>query len=359
MTSLLAREPDRMTGLPPGVAVAPLGRRFVAHVVDAIVPTVIGLVAFRPLGADGGSTVGTVVGSVLIALWAIAVWWMFATRAAGPGMRLMKLQLVGFLDGRPIGWFRFLLRAVVLGLLSASGIGLVLMLVVMLRHPRLQGWHDLASASVVIRARMLAPRSARPASAPAPSAGATPPVLDPSSAGAAPPRVPAPVPAPVSSPVPAPVSSPVAEPQPLPAVAAETAVAESPVPPAPDPTGAGGWVAELDDGRELAVTGLILLGRNPQARPGEEGAQLVQLSDESRTVSKSHLALDVDERGLFVVDRDSTNGSTFVTPTGEAFRCMPGQVTYVGDGAVVSIGDHRLRIRMAADKHDGEQSRPR
>ena len=35
-------------------------------------------------------------------------------------MRLMKLQLVGFYDGRPIGWGRVLLRAlIVLWLLSA------------------------------------------------------------------------------------------------------------------------------------------------------------------------------------------------------------------------------------------------
>ena len=51
-----------------------------------------------------------VVALVLLAVWGLVVWWMFATRAAGPGMRLMKLQLVGFSDGRPVGWGRFLVR---------------------------------------------------------------------------------------------------------------------------------------------------------------------------------------------------------------------------------------------------------
>ena len=50
--------------------------------------------------------------------WAVLLWYMLAVRAATPGMRLMKLQLVGFLDGRPIGWGRVLLRAVVFWLLG-------------------------------------------------------------------------------------------------------------------------------------------------------------------------------------------------------------------------------------------------
>ena len=37
------------------------------------------------------------------------------------------------------------------------------MLFFLLRHPRYQGWHDLAANAVVIRERMLAPRGRRPA----------------------------------------------------------------------------------------------------------------------------------------------------------------------------------------------------
>lgn len=332
MTSTQARRPDRMTGLPPGVAVGPLGRRFVAHLVDGIVPAVIGLIAFGRPGSGGASTGGTTIGTILIAIWAIVVWWMFATRAAGPGMRLLKLQLVGFTDGRPIGWGRYLLRALVLTLLSATGLGLLLMLIFLLRHPRRQGWHDLAAGSVVIRARPLAPRTARPAATPT-----------------AAPEVRA-----AAAPAPS-----VADAVPFDADPVASSYAATTMAPGLVSTGAPTWVAELEDGRELVVAGLVLLGRNPQPRPGEEGAELIKLSDESRTVSKSHLALDVDEHGLFVVDRDSTNGSTFTTAAGEAFRCVPGQVTYIGDGSVVSIGDHRLTVRMVAAERDEEQSRPR
>ncbi|WP_375429934.1 RDD family protein [uncultured Friedmanniella sp.] len=337
MANAQTRRPDRFTGLPSGVVVGPLGRRFVASLVDGIVPTVVTLVAFGLPGlGDSPSSGAATVGAVLLGLWGLVVWWMLAVRAAGPGMWLLKLQLVGFTDGRPIGWGRVLLRAVVLALLTVTGLGLLLMLVFLVRHPRHQGWHDLASNAVVIRARALAPRTrptrptiARPAAA---------------SPAASPAKTATEALAPVEA-VPVQAASPV-----------ETAPVE--VAPAPASTPRP-WVAVLDDGRELVVAGLVLLGRNPQPRPGEEGAELIKLSDESRTVSKTHLALDVDARGLFVVDRDSTNGSTLTTPTGEAFRCVPGQPTYLDEGSVVTVGDHRLTVRVDAVDRDGEGSRSR
>jgi hypothetical protein len=109
-----------------------------------------------------------------------------------------------------------------------------------------------------------------------------------------------------------------------------------------------GWLAVLDDGRELSLSGLILLGRNPQAQPGEEDAQLIKIADETRTVSKSHLAIAVDSGGVFVVDRGSTNGSTVTTSNGVSTRCPVGEVVRVAEGSIVSIGDHWLEIRRAS-----------
>ena len=101
----------------------------------------------------------------------------------------------------------------------------------------------------------------------------------------------------------------------------------------------------LDDGRQITVDGLVLLGRNPQPQPGEEDAQLIKLADETRTVSKSHLAIGLDAAGLYVVDRGSTNGSTVTTPAG-SLDPLPGRATsiYVDEGSIVSIGDHWLEI---------------
>jgi hypothetical protein len=49
------------------------------------------------------------------------------------------------------------------------------------------------------------------------------------------------------------------------------------------------------------VDRLVLLGRNPQARPGEEHATLIKIADTTRTVSKSHLELGLNAAGLYVV----------------------------------------------------------
>lgn len=104
------------------------------------------------------------------------------------------------------------------------------------------------------------------------------------------------------------------------------------------------WSILLDDGRRIAVEGLVLLGRNPQPKAGEEDAQLIKIADETRTVSKSHLAVGVDAGGIYIVDRGSTNGSTVSTTNGMSSRCRAGEMVRVGDGAIVSIGDHWLEI---------------
>ncbi len=106
-----------------------------------------------------------------------------------------------------------------------------------------------------------------------------------------------------------------------------------------------GWRAALDDGREIEVSRLVLLGRNPQARPGEEDAQLIKISDETRTVSKTHLALGVDAGGMYVMDRGSTNGSTATDLDGQSRPCAPGDVVQVDVGTIVSFGDHWLEVQ--------------
>ena len=96
--------------------------------------------------------------SALVTLaWVLLLWFRLATRAATPGMRVMKLQLVGFYDGRPIGLARALIRGVILWLLSSTVIGLVVMVILLVLHPRKQGWHDLAAKAVMIKERTLAP----------------------------------------------------------------------------------------------------------------------------------------------------------------------------------------------------------
>jgi uncharacterized RDD family membrane protein YckC len=411
--------PNRETGLPPGVEVGPLGKRFVAYLINVSVPVVVGIALLFLLPAtDGGlRTTFVVLAAAIAAGWGLLVWYLLALRAASPGLRAMKLQLVGFLDGRPIGWPRVLIRALVFWALYITGIGLLIMLVMELRHPRKQGWHDLAATAVMIKERVLAPpvqpsragpgqqgSPAQVGSGPLQANGVRAPMSPgygpaeaygspgspvPPSQLTAPPGYPAGSPSYAPAPVqqgapgapygdnayaaPHPAGSygpqqqygsssemyapsqqggPVSQsPSASPSVPEYEGMPQAPTGDFQDRTAVAPrspylqeWSILLDDGRRIALDGLVLLGRNPQPKAGEEDAQLIKIADETRTVSKSHLVVGVDAGGVYVVDRGSTNGSTVSTTNGMSTRCKAGEMVRVGEGAIVSIGDHWLEI---------------
>jgi uncharacterized RDD family membrane protein YckC len=432
MESLVPGRPNRETGLPPGVEVGPLGKRLVAFLINLSVPVVVGivLVLLPPTMSGGLRTTLVVICSAIVIGWVIFVCYLLAMRAASPGLRAMKLQVVGFLDGRPIGLARVVIRALVFWALFVTGIGLLIMLIMELRHPRKQGWHDLAATAVMIKERVLAPpgQPARPSA----SVQQGPPAqlsngsqqLQPNGArapmspgygggeaygspgGPVPPGQLTPPPGmgyPTGSPSYAPAGAPQGGPDspyggsayatPYPGTpsgpqqqygpgaemyapgqhgqheqhADPAAKSSNGSPPGGAPSYEGmqlpaadfedhtsvaappseyiqDWSILLDDGRRIVLDGLVLLGRNPQPKAGEEDAQLIKIADETRTVSKSHLAVGVDGDGVYVVDRGSTNGSTVSTTNGMSTRCKAGELVRVGEGAIVSIGDHWLEI---------------
>jgi uncharacterized RDD family membrane protein YckC len=429
MESPMQGRPNRETGLPPGVEVGPLGKRFVAYLINVSVPVIVSVALIYLLPSTTGTQrlILGLLGAVITISWLVVVWYTLAVRAASPGLRAMKLQVVGFLDGRPIGPSRVLVRALVFWALCITGIGLLIMLIVMVRHPRKQGWHDLAVTSVMIKERLLAPpvqpsRAAtatqpspaqvgnQPQPQPSPVHAATPPSYAPGEdyapadrpvppgqltpppgmapANSAAPYVAAVPPIGPASPYggnayappypggsygpPSYESSPASQPSSGEPYAPSQQAAPLPQPPQSPHSGASparddrpayaapaaaeqpivaprspyvqDWSILLDDGRRIAVEGLVLLGRNPQPKAGEEDAQLIKIADETRTVSKSHLAVGVDADGIYIVDRGSTNGSTVSTTNGMSSRCRAGEMVRVGDGAIVSIGDHWLEI---------------
>lgn len=311
------------TPLPAGVQIGATGSRLLAAIVEVgPVWLLLGFALLFGAGLEGRGWLAIL--SCLLGLgWAVLVWSWRATKAAGPGMRLDSLQIVGAADGQPIGWRRVVLRALVFAALSVTGIGLVAMLVAMGRHPYRQGWHDLAVAAVVIKE--LPPSPVIPSATAIPVSGIPVPEV---SASGEPTLV---SPLVQSTPAPPPAWSDAAVPP-----AAE-------LPPLPEPAYA--WWLRLDDGRDIGIDdGLVLMGRNPQPRVGEEDALLIKVVDKGRTVSKSHLAIGLDARGLFVVDRGSTNGTTVTAPDGTRRHCPPGDQIGLTGGSVISFGDHRLQV---------------
>lgn len=184
-----------------------------------------------------------------------------------------------------------------------------------------------------------------PAAAPAPAVSA--------------PVVPAPaVPAPA---VAAPAAPAPAEPAPAVAAPAAPAAAASVAAPVAAPVGEGSGPASaarpdavdgiravlvLDSGARVEVRGTTLFGRSPAAAAGEGEAQLVPVPDETRSVSKTHVAVMPARRGVFVVDRASTNGSAVIRDGAET-PLVAGHPAELRTGDTVRFGDRTMRVERA------------
>lgn len=103
----------------------------------------------------------------------------------------------------------------------------------------------------------------------------------------------------------------------------------------------------VDDGQDVQLAGTVLLGRNPAPQAGEAAEQLLPVSDPGRSISKTHLHLRVDGDGVWVTDRNSTNGSAITTPDGLQTRLHPGEAVFVRPGSTVHFGDRSFHLGQA------------
>ncbi|MEV7606360.1 RDD family protein [Paenarthrobacter sp. NPDC089322] len=103
----------------------------------------------------------------------------------------------------------------------------------------------------------------------------------------------------------------------------------------------------VDDGQDVQLAGTALLGRNPAPQPGETAEQLLPVSDPGRSISKTHLHLRTDGDGVWVTDRNSTNGSAVTTPDGIQTRLHPGEAVFVRPGSTVHFGDRSFHLGQA------------
>ncbi|MET3953018.1 RDD family protein [Arthrobacter sp. UYEF36] len=103
----------------------------------------------------------------------------------------------------------------------------------------------------------------------------------------------------------------------------------------------------LDDGRDIELDRTVLIGRNPAGHPGEDAAQLIPVADPGRSISKTHLYLLAGNGGVWVTDRDSTNGSSVTTPDGIRTALAAGEPTHVRPGSTVHFGDRSFYLGQA------------
>lgn len=145
---------------------------------------------------------------------------------------------------------------------------------------------------------------------------------------------------PASAPVVAPASAP-------PASAPAVPTSSEPVPPAQDhPASSVRAVVVLDTGERVDVRGATLFGRAPAPVAGEGAVQLIQVADDTRSVSKTHLAILPARRGVIVLDRGSTNGSSLVR--GGVETPLPaGEPAALQAGDLVRFGDRTMTVERA------------
>jgi uncharacterized RDD family membrane protein YckC len=104
---------------------------------------------------------------------------------------------------------------------------------------------------------------------------------------------------------------------------------------------------KLDDGRDFQLDRNVLVGRNPVGQTGEQQAQLLAVDDPGRSISKTHLHLLTDGPGVWVTDRNSTNGRAVTTPDGRRTPLQPGVPAFVSPGSTVHFGDRSFHLGQA------------
>jgi hypothetical protein len=101
------------------------------------------------------------------------------------------------------------------------------------------------------------------------------------------------------------------------------------------------WVLAVDDGRTFAIESpSVILGRRPTST--DLGVQTVSLTDEGRTISKTHARLELVNGTWQVTDLGSTNGVLVTGPDGAEMEIAPGAPVLV-QGRLV-LGQLGMRL---------------
>ena len=98
-----------------------------------------------------------------------------------------------------------------------------------------------------------------------------------------------------------------------------------------------------DDGVVVDIDGTIVVGRDPSTGL-VANSTAVPIADDGRSMSKSHAALSVTDKGLFVEDLHSTNGVRILRG-GKAIEVSAGSPALVHADDVLVLGERELGIQ--------------
>jgi len=99
-------------------------------------------------------------------------------------------------------------------------------------------------------------------------------------------------------------------------------------------------------GERVSVTGRAVIGRKPQSTAQNAGAQAIEVHDDTRSVSRVHLTLDVDRHGVTVTDAGSGNGSS-LERGGARVPLREGKPAQVHPGDRIWLGEVSVDLAFA------------
>ena len=103
------------------------------------------------------------------------------------------------------------------------------------------------------------------------------------------------------------------------------------------------WALVPPSGTPVSITStVVILGRRPAPDGAYPDAQLVSISDDTRTVSKTHARLELRSDTWYVTDLHSTNGVLFATLMGTEVEAPPGEEIEAGERFF--LGDAEVRL---------------
>lgn len=107
------------------------------------------------------------------------------------------------------------------------------------------------------------------------------------------------------------------------------------------------WSLDIPGAGRIPVEGVVFLGRNPIAAADAPDALTLALDDSTKSVSKTHARLDLDDGVLFVSDLESTNGVWIVPADGEPIEVLPGTRHIVPEGADLELGEFVIQVERS------------
>jgi S-adenosylhomocysteine hydrolase len=104
----------------------------------------------------------------------------------------------------------------------------------------------------------------------------------------------------------------------------------------------------FEDGSTVIVPGFGLIGRMPEAAPGQSADVLLTLEDPQRLLSKTHLAFGSEAGAVWVADQGSSNGTVVVAPSGAETPLAGGVHVTIEPGTVVRVGGRMFQVRQGS-----------